>query len=168
MLSLCFLFNMNLLRSIESDLLLKFGLRQPTPFCWHICLKHYFSLYWIPFLDGWNRFRSVFIKQCLGSSTIFCHLTIITNIYSADILNKISLYGIVLSCELYFLWQIYSFDRENSICSCISITDTVFCYPTDKLFISSHASVALFWAAAKLCRPSFDEQINVQIFENPK
>lgn len=34
---------------------------QPTTFCWHICLKHYFPLYWISFLDGWNRCRSVSI-----------------------------------------------------------------------------------------------------------
>lgn len=34
---------------------------QPPTFCWHICLKHYFPLYWISFLDGWNRCRSVSI-----------------------------------------------------------------------------------------------------------
>lgn len=38
---------------------------QPTTFCWHICLKQYFPLYRISFIDCWNRFRSVSICQTM-------------------------------------------------------------------------------------------------------
>ena len=116
----------------------------------------------------WKQIQKCICQAVFRIKHLFCHLTIITSIYSADSLDKIPFYRIVLCCELYFLQQIYSSDRENSICSCISFTDTVFCQPTDKLFISSHASVALFWAPAKLRLLSFHEQINVQTFENPK